>query len=161
MSQIATPRSARVTEFLEGEGVPFQLVEHTQTYSAYGDARATNHRPASVGKTVVLRDASGYVFAMIPATERLDLRKLREVLGASRQLQLVDEAEMAANFPDFEVGAIPPFAGGFPAAEVIDGRLLDEDRIMCSSGDHMHSILIDPRDAGAVANARVADICQD
>lgn len=158
---MTTSRSDLVTRYLEEEGVPFQLVEHPRTQSAFGDARATAHRPESVGKTVVLRGSSGYVVAIVPANQRLDLRKLREVLGATRQLQLIDEAAMAADFPEFEVGAIPPFGSELPAAEVMDARLLDEDRILCPSGDHTHSILIDPRDVAAVSNARVADICQD
>jgi Ala-tRNA(Pro) deacylase len=161
MNPISTSRSTFVTQYLEGEGVPFQLVEHPWTSSAFADARVTGHRPETVAKTVVLRGFAGYVLAIVPATERLDLRKLREVLGASRQLQLIDEAAMAVEFPEFEVGAIPPFGGELPAAEVIDRRLLDEDRVLCSSGDHMHSILIDPRDLVAVSDARVADICQD
>ena len=161
MNEISTTGSRMVTEYLEGEGVAFQLVEHPHTYSAFADARATHRRPESVGKTVVLCDRSGYVIAIIPASQRLDLRKLREALGTSRQLQLVNEAEMAAEFPEFELGAVPPFGGILPAAEVVDERLLDEDRILCGGGDHMHSILIDPRDVVAVTGALVADICQD
>ena len=150
-----------ITQYLEEEGIPFQLVEHTHTTSAFGDARATHHRPESVGKTILLRGGSGYVIAVVPASERLDLRKLRDVLGASRKLQLVDEQEMDAEFPEYEVGAIPPFGTELPAAEVIDSRLLEEDRIVCGSGDHMHSILLDPRDLVGVTHATVADICQD
>jgi Ala-tRNA(Pro) deacylase len=161
MNEPSTTGSALIAQYLEGEGIPFRLVEHPRTSSAYGDARATHRRPESVGKTVVLREGSGYVLAVLPASHRLDLRKLREVLGASRQLQLIDEAEMAHEFPEFEVGAIPPFGVGLPAAEVVDSRLLDEDRIVCAGGDHAHAILIDPRDVVAVAGAKVADICQD
>lgn len=161
MNESSTTASAKVAEYLAGEGVAFQMLEHPRTSSAFADARATHRRPESVGKTVVLRDLEGYVLAIVPASQRLDLRKLREVLGASRKLQLVDEAEMGQEFPQFEVGAIPPCGGTLPAAEVVDRRLLDEDRIVCASGDHKHSILIDPRDLVAAAAAQVADICQD
>lgn len=161
MNQISTTGSQMVTDYLEGTGVAFQLVEHPQTYSAFADARATHRRPESVGKTVVLCDRAGYVVAIIPASQRLDLRKLREALGASRRLRLVDEAEMASEFPEFELGAIPPFGTILPAAEVVDRRLLEEDRILLGGGDHMHSILIDPRDVVAITGALVEDICQD
>jgi Ala-tRNA(Pro) deacylase len=161
MNELSTTASARIAEYLEGEGIPFQILEHPRTTSAFADARATHHRPESVAKTVILRDRAGYVLAVMPASRRLDLRKLREVLGASRSLQLVDEAEMREKFPEFEVGALPPCGATLPAAEVVDGRLLQEDRVVCASGDHRHSILIDPRDLVAAADARVADICQD
>ena len=161
MNKLTTTASDMIAAYLEGEGVPFQMLEHPRTTSALADARATHHRPESVGKTVLLRDREGYVVTVIPADQKLDLRKLREVLGASRKLQLVDEATMGQEFPQFEVGAIPPCGASLPAAEVVDERLLDEDRIICASGDHMHSLLIDPRDLVTAANARVADICQE
>jgi Ala-tRNA(Pro) deacylase len=161
MDEITTTGSSLVTEYLADKGIAFQLIEHPYTHSAFADARATHHRPESVGKTVVLCDRSGYVLAIVPASERLDLRKLRDALGTTRQLQLVNEAEMASEFPEFELGAIPPFGGILPAAEVVDHRLLDEDRILCGGGDHTHSVLIDPRDVVAVTGALVADVCQD
>lgn len=161
MNELSTTASARVAEYLEGEGVPFRMIEHPRTASAFADARATHHGPESVAKTVVLRDAAGYVLAVVPASHRLDLRKVRALLGASRELQLVDETEMAHEFPQFEVGAIPPCGGDLPAAEIFDRRLLEEPTIVCASGDHMHSVLIDPQDLVAVGDARVADICQD
>jgi prolyl-tRNA editing enzyme YbaK/EbsC (Cys-tRNA(Pro) deacylase) len=47
-----------------------------------------------------------------------------------------------------------------PAAEVIDRALLDRPRVICSAGDHRHSVLLDPNDVVRVTAARVADICQ-
>lgn len=161
MNEISTTGSARVTQYLEGQGIAFRLIEHPRTTSAFADARATHHRPESVAKTIVLREGSGYVVAVIPASERLDLKKLRELTGGSRRLQLVAESEMSEEFPTFEVGATPPFGTDLPGAEVVDSRLLDEDRVICASGDHAHSVLIDPRDLVAIAGARVGDICQD
>ena len=161
MTELSTTGSTLVTEYLDGAGVAFRLVEHPLTYSALADARATHRRPETVAKTVVLCDRTGYVLALVPASERLDLAKLIEVLGGSRQLQLVNELEMSSEFPDFDAGAIPPFGGILPAAEVIDTRLLDAAHIICGGGDHMHSILIDPRDVVALTGAEVADICQD
>jgi Ala-tRNA(Pro) deacylase len=161
MEERATTHAALVTEYLTAESVPFELVEHEPTSSAYGDARATHRRPESTVKTVVLKDDTGYVLAAIPASNRLDLHKLREVIGASRKLQLVDEAEMGRVYPRFEVGAVPPFGPEGPRAEVVDRRLLDEDKILCAAGDHKHGVLLDPRDLVRISGAEVADVCED
>jgi prolyl-tRNA editing enzyme YbaK/EbsC (Cys-tRNA(Pro) deacylase) len=48
-----------------------------------------------------------------------------------------------------------------PHAEVVDRRLLEEDRILCSGGDHRHSIVLDPRDIVKMTDAKVADVCED
>jgi prolyl-tRNA editing enzyme YbaK/EbsC (Cys-tRNA(Pro) deacylase) len=48
-----------------------------------------------------------------------------------------------------------------PGPEILDARLMEHDRILCAGGDHRHSLLVDPRDISRMADARVADICQD
>lgn len=50
-----------------------------------------------------------------------------------------------------EVGAAPPIGPMLPRAEVVDRRLLEEDRIICAGGDHRHSILLDPREVVRIA----------
>ena len=147
--------------FLDDKGVAHEVIEHGRTERAAEEAKATHRRPEAVAKTVVLRDAAEYVLAVIPASERLDLHKVRDALGASKGLRLATEDEMAEDFPDLEVGAMPPIGPGLPAAEVIDPRLLDLDRILCAGGDHKHSIAVDPREVARVTGARTADIVEE
>jgi Ala-tRNA(Pro) deacylase len=149
---------AVVTEFLERHGVPYEVVEHERTQTAAAEARAADMPPADVAKTVVLRDQEGVRLAVIPASHRLDLHKVKRELG-SKGLRLVTEQEMAAEFADFEVGAVPPFGPMFHALELVDERLLDHDRILCGGGDHEHGVLVDPHDVVRAGQARVADIC--
>jgi Ala-tRNA(Pro) deacylase len=150
---------AAVTEFLEREGVPYEVMEHERTQTAAAEARAAGVPPADVAKTVVLRDENGLRLAVIPASERLDMHKLKEALG-SRGLRLVTEREMAEELDEFEVGAVPPFGSMFNALELVDERLLAHDRILCCGGDHEHAVLVDPRDVVKAGEARVADICE-
>jgi Ala-tRNA(Pro) deacylase len=160
-SSPSTMRAGAIVEFLEGQGVDHTLIEHAPTMSASAEARATHYPPEEVAKTVVLHDGSRYVIAVIPASQRLDLHKLRVLLGASRSLRLSTEEEIARDFPSLEVGAVPPFGPMVPAAEVIDRALLGKPRILCPAGDHRHSLTVDPNDVVRVTAARVADICQD
>lgn len=149
---------AVVTEFLERHGVPYEVVEHERTQTAAAEARAAGMPPADVAKTVVLRDQEGVRLAVIPASHRLDLHKVKRELG-SKGLRLVTEQEMVEEFGDFEVGAVPPFGPMFHALELVDERLLDHDRILCGGGDHEHGVLVDPHDLVRAGQARVADIC--
>jgi Ala-tRNA(Pro) deacylase len=133
-------------------------VEHERTQTAAAEARAAGMPPADVAKTVVLRDQEGVRLAVIPASHRLDMHKVKREL-ASKGLRLVTEQEMAAEFAEFEVGAVPPFGPLFHALELVDERLLDHDRILCGGGDHEHGVLVDPHDLVTAGQARVADIC--
>jgi len=150
-----------IVEFLQGAGIPHELVEHEPVMSAAAEARIAHQPPQRVAKTVVVHDRDAYVLAAIPASDRLDLHKLRTLLDATKQLRLASEEEIARAFPTLEVGAVPPFGPMVPAVEVIDRVLLEQERILCPAGDHRHSVLLDPHDVVRVTRAHTADICQD
>ena len=160
-SALVTTRVEAIVGFLDGAGIAYELVEHEPAMSASAEARVAQLPAEQVAKTVLLRDGSTCVIAAIPASERLALHKVRELLGATRRLRLASEAEIAQDFPTLEVGAIPAFGPLVPAAEVIDSALLGHERILCPAGDHRHSVLVSPRDVVRVTAAKTADICED
>jgi Ala-tRNA(Pro) deacylase len=148
-----------VTGFLERRGVPYDVVEHGPAYSAVAEARAAAAELEATAKTVALHDRDGYRLAVVPASERLDVRRAREVLGASRHLRLASEEELERDFPACEVGALPPF--GTPRLpEVVDVRLLRHERIICTGGEHRRSVRIATLDLLRVTEPRVADVCE-
>jgi Ala-tRNA(Pro) deacylase len=157
-----TPRGIEaVVAHLDRAGVAYEVVEHEPTMSATAEAATTNRPATEVAKTVILQDGASYVMAVVPASERIDLHKVRALLGASKSLRLATESEIAGDFPALEVGAAPPFGPMMPRAEVIDHGLLEADRVLCAGGDHTHSVLVDPRDIVAMTGAMTADISED
>jgi prolyl-tRNA editing enzyme YbaK/EbsC (Cys-tRNA(Pro) deacylase) len=160
MSTVEARGIEAVTAFLEREGVSYEVVEHRPTFSAAAEARASGAEPREAAKTLALRDHDQYRMAVIPATHRLDLHRMRELLGASSHLRLATEAELEADFPMFDVGAMPPLGPMMPMAEVIDVHLLYHERILCAGGDHRHSLRMDPRDLLRLCEPRVAAICE-
>ncbi|HEY7890790.1 MAG TPA: YbaK/EbsC family protein [Solirubrobacteraceae bacterium] len=158
---MTTTRVDAVVGFLEGAQVPYQLVQHTPVMSSGEQALAVEQEPERVAKTIILHDGEAYVIAAISAADRLDLHKLRDVLGASRHLRLASEPEIERDFPSMEVGAVPPFGPMVPLAEIIDARLAKQQQVLCAAGDHTHSVLIDPREIVRITAARVADICEE
>jgi prolyl-tRNA editing enzyme YbaK/EbsC (Cys-tRNA(Pro) deacylase) len=151
---------AAVTAFLDGEGVPYEVVEHRPTFSAAAEARASGTEPREAAKTLVLHDRGGYRLAVIPALRRLDTHRVRELLGGTSHLRLATEEELERDFPMFEVGAMPPFGPMLPVPEVIDVHLLYHERILCGGGDHRHSVRMDPRDLLKLCEPRVASLCE-
>ena len=158
---ITSTRTAAVVEYLHGHGVAFEVVEHPPTERAAAEAVATGRPATEVGKTVVLQDGAAYALAIVPASEWLDLHKIRKLLGAGSELRLATEEEMAKDFPTAEVGAVPPAGPGLPMAEVVDRRLLEHPRILCAGGDHRHSIVLSPHDLVRLTGAKVADVCRE
>jgi Ala-tRNA(Pro) deacylase len=153
-------RTQLTAQYLEEHEVHYEVLEHEPGFSAAAEARAAGVTPANAAKSVLLRDRGVYRLAVIPASERLALGKLRDLL-ASHDLRLATEREIASDFPAFEVGALPPLGPMLSMPEVVDARVLDHERVLCNAGDHRHSVLLDPHELVRATQAGVADICED
>jgi prolyl-tRNA editing enzyme YbaK/EbsC (Cys-tRNA(Pro) deacylase) len=95
--------------------------------------------------------------AVVPAYERLNVRRARHLLGATHHLRLATERELERDFPSFDVGAMPPFAAS-PLPEVVDLRLLRHGRIVCAGGEDRRSVWMDALELLRIVEPRVADI---
>jgi|RhiMethySRZTD1v2_1073278.scaffolds.fasta_scaffold73226_2 Ala-tRNA(Pro) deacylase len=151
-----------LTSALDARGVHYELLPHAHTETALAEAHALGVDPRDVAKTLVVSTSEGYVRAIVPATERLDLRKLRELLGASKKdVQLASERDLARDYGEFDLGAVPPIGGKHRDAVVIDRRLLERDELVLEAGNHDESIRMGREDLVKATDAQVADISQD
>jgi len=146
---------------LERKHVDYELIPHPSTKTAGEEAAAVGLPPEQVAKTVVLFTADGYVRAVLPASERLDLHKLRELIGDGNTTRLATEAELAGAYPMFELGAVPPFAGPAGDRTIFDHRLAEQDAVLLEAGSHSASLRIKTPDLVVLAGAELADICED
>ena len=70
-----------VTEHLEQRGSAFELLPHRQAYTSTDEARALGIDAGEVLKTLAVRTGFGYVLVVIPASCRLDLHLVSNVVG--------------------------------------------------------------------------------
>jgi Ala-tRNA(Pro) deacylase len=152
-----TPSGA-LTSALDAAHLSYELIPHRRTESAAAEARAMGLDPSHVAKTLVLVTDDGFVRAVLPASERIDLARVREVVGAG-DVRLASEQALIGAYPDFELGAVPP-VGGTPDRVLVDRRLSREPTIVFEAGTHEHSVRLRTADLVAVTGATVADICQ-
>ena len=99
----------------------------------------------------------GFVRAVVPASERLDLTKARALLG-DRLSRLATEEEIGAAYPSFELGAVPPFGGPAGDRVIVDRELAELDAVVLEAGSHDQSVRIRTRDLLTLANAQIGDI---
>jgi Ala-tRNA(Pro) deacylase len=148
-----------VTRFLDRRRARYKLSEHNETFAAVDEATAAGGVPAQMAKTVLLHDHDGFRAVVIPASERLDLHKARKGFGASEHLRLASEEEIGQKFPAFDVGAVPPFGALLGIPEILDTRLLAHDHVLCSGGDHRHTLKISPREIERLGEPLVGEVC--
>lgn len=156
----ATAPSRALTDALDAEQIPYEVIPHPRTTTAAEEARAVGVDPTHVAKTLVLSTGAGLVRAVLPASHRIDMRKAREIVD-DKHAELASEEMLAGAYPEFEVGAIPPVGGPGPDPVLIDERLAKEPSVVFEAGTHEHSVRMATADLLTLAHARVADICED
>jgi Ala-tRNA(Pro) deacylase len=151
---------ADVTGFLEEAGVDFEVREHARTERAADEATALGIGAEDVAKTLVLVAPSGNMRAVLPASERIDLHKVAAVVGLSgKKVHLASEDDLTSDYPDFELGAVPPF-GGREDQVIVDEQLAARDSVVIEAGSHDRSVRLKAADLVRLTKAQVADICR-
>ena len=148
---------SEVIQELDARGLEYQLLPHERTQTARAEAKAVGIPPSDVAKTVVLTTEAGYVRVVVPASERLDLAKTRDLLE-DRNSRLATEEELGAAYPTFELGAVPPFGGPSGDRVIVDRMLAELDEVVLEPGSHDPSVKMRTSDLLELSGAEVADI---
>jgi Ala-tRNA(Pro) deacylase len=151
-----TPRV--VTDSLSDAGIPFKVVTHWRSDSASGEAAALGADAREVAKTIVLSTPDGFVRAVVRASDRIDMHRVREVIDT--HVGLASEEELAGAYPEYELGAVPPIVDGHADPIVIDERLRSLSAVYIEGGTHEQSLLVRTADLIEQEGARVAAISE-
>ncbi len=131
--------SEKLERYLRERGVDFEVISHPAAFTAQQTAEA-EHAPGKMqAKVVMVKVDDQPAMAVLPADHRLDLERLREVLGA-RKVHLMAEPEFEALFTDCEVGAMPPFGNMYQLPLYVDQRLAENKWILFNAGTHQEGI---------------------
>jgi Ala-tRNA(Pro) deacylase len=153
---------ADVTNVLDEAGVDYEPLEHARTERAADEAETLGVAPEEVAKTLVLATPGGNLRAVLPASERIDLPKVADLLEAGhKKIHLATEEDLKRDYPDFDLGAVPPFGGKKRDQVIVDSRLAERDSLVLEAGSHEKSVRMKAADLVRLTGAQVADICRE
>jgi Ala-tRNA(Pro) deacylase len=130
--------------YLETNGVSYETLQHPYSRTSEETADVAFIWEDQLAKTVLLEDERGYVLAIVPASYRVDLKKLERQLD--RKLELASETELTDVFPDCEMGALPPLGQAYGIPTVYDDRLRKLSCVYFEGGDHRDLVYIGGRE---------------
>ncbi len=146
-----------VEAYLSAREVPYSKCVHAASNTSLASAHAADVDEDCVAKSVVLEDERGYVLAVLPASRRLELARVRDELG--RPLHLSAEQDVQALFPDCAVGAVPPVGAAYGLPTLLDRSLEERDEVYFEGGDHETLVHVHGEAfLDLLAHATVADI---
>lgn len=136
--------AASIQEFLDGRGVAYDFVPHERTLRSASTAQACSIPEENLAKGVLIRRKGGYLLAIVPASCHVQLEAVADWLD--QPVGLATESEVASVFDDCELGSIPPVAGAYGLAAVMDDGLEGLSDIYLEGGDHRTLIHLTGRD---------------
>jgi Ala-tRNA(Pro) deacylase len=131
----------RLKTFLDSNGVPYESLPHSTTYTAQGTATMMQVSGKEVAKTVVLcAGALGEetILAVLPGPRHVRFDKLAAVVG--KPVRLATEEEFSRLFTDCELGAMPPFGGLYNLPVYMDESLVGDEHVIFNGGTHHDAV---------------------
>lgn len=126
---------ACLAEVLKRERMPYVTFRHPPAYTALEQA-AVSHTPGRCAAKVVICFADDQpVQAVVPAHYLVDLERLRRLAGA-QAIRLAQENEIATLYPEFEVGAMPPFGTLYGHRVFVEQCFVGEPEMVFNAGTH-------------------------
>jgi Ala-tRNA(Pro) deacylase len=130
---------ACLAEVLKRERVPYLTFRHPPAFTAPELSEVAHIPGRQSAKVVICLADDRPVQAVVPAHYTVDLDALRRLAGATT-LRLAREEEIAALYPEFEVGAMPPFGTMHGHAVFVERCFVGEPEMVFNAGTHTDSL---------------------
>lgn len=149
----ATP----LTEYLDSQGVRYKVIQHDAlVYTAQEIAAAAHISGKQLAKTVMVSIDGSLAMAVLPASHRVNLNRLKTHTGAEK-VELASEKEFKGRFPDCEVGAMPPFGNLYDLPVYAAHDLGDEIEIAFCAGSHTELVQMEFEDFKRLVQPEMLD----
>jgi len=155
----ARPAPERVRTALAARGLVVEVVEFTEsTRTAEEAARAVGATVGQIVKSLVFVADGRPVLVLTSGANRVDLKKVARLAGASRVEKATPEMTRAAT--GFSIGGVPPVGHQTPLPVFVDEALLRFTVVYAAAGTPHTVFAIAPRDLARVTEGIVADIAE-
>ncbi len=142
--------------FLNKHNVRYVSIQHSTAFTAPEIAASAHVSGRDFAKTVIVMIENEMAMIVLPANRQLVLSELRDMLDTNH-VRLASEAEFKDEFPDCEIGAMPPFGNLYKMRTYVTANLADEMEIAFNAGTHTEVIKMAYIDFEQLVNPIVLD----
>jgi Ala-tRNA(Pro) deacylase len=146
----------KIREFLNQHGVKYATIIHSPAFTAQEIAASAHVPGKELAKTVMVELDGKMAMAVLPASQRVNLDELQELLGAE-DVKLACEKEFADLFPGCEIGAMPPFGNLYNMDVYVTPSLAEDQFIAFNAGSHTELIRMSYADFSSLVKPRVVE----
>jgi Ala-tRNA(Pro) deacylase len=147
-------------KYLNDNNIHYQVLSHTQAFTAHQVAQASHVPDKAVAKTLLVKADDQYWMVVLGADQRLSERLLKHSLEA-KQIHLAHEEDLEKFFPGCETSAMPPFGKLFGLPVIVEKRLTEDEEIVFNACTHTDSIRMKYEDYERLADPIVAEFAEE
>jgi Ala-tRNA(Pro) deacylase len=152
------PMLKKLQEYLDANQVKYQVLTHSEAYTAQ-EIAALQHVPGKqMAKVVMVKKDGQPLMTVLPASHRINFASLQKVLGG--RVEMETEQEFHGLFPGCETGAEPPFGNLFGLEVWVDTSLTGDEEIVFNAGTHWQTVRMRYEDFARLVTPRVATFAQ-
>lgn len=135
----------KVKDYLDSNGIKYVTISHSPAYTAMEVAASAHVSGNELAKTVMVKVDGKMTMVVLPASYKIDFGLLKELTG-TKKVELAEEDEFTAIFPNCEVGAMPPFGNLYKMEVYVAETLTKDTEIAFAAGFHNELIKLAYKD---------------
>jgi len=144
----------KLKEFLEQNGVKYEVVTHAPAFTAQRTADSAHIKGRDVAKTVMVKIDGKLAMAVLPAAFKVNLELLKKTTGA-QDVSLASERDFKDVFPDCEVGAMPPFGNLYGVDVYVAEAFAENEMIAFNACSHTELMRMSFKDFERLVKPRI------
>ncbi|NGX57968.1 MAG: Proline--tRNA ligase [Chlamydiae bacterium] len=150
--------SNKLKKILDENGVSYAVTEHPAAFTSQEIAGAQHIPGSQLLKSVIVKSDDGTFHMVVISTNQLvDFDKF-EALTKSKEVSLASEDEISQLFPDYELGAEPPFGNLYGLKVYADRSIEGTDTVYFNGGSHTDLVKMKLEDYLAITKPIMGDL---
>jgi Ala-tRNA(Pro) deacylase len=148
--------AAKLKQYLDDNKVNYSVLTHPRAFTAQGTAESVHVPGKAMAKSVVIKAGGRFLLAVLPAPNRVDIERLREIVG-DKSARIADESEFVSLFLGCEAGAMPPFGNLYGIDVYADQSLAQDEEIFFNACTHEDAIRMKYEDFERLVKPKIAN----
>lgn len=148
----------KLLNFLREHNIKAKVIDTgVETASVAASSKVLGLRKEEIVKSIVFSTDKGIIVAIVRGDQRISIRKLAKVIGASK-IKLADPSTVKEK-TGYDVGGVPPIGhNNLEIKYLIDKKVIEKRQVYAGGGDKNTQLSIKVRDILKLVNPKVVQI---
>jgi Ala-tRNA(Pro) deacylase len=146
--------ATKLKKYLDSHHIKYDTLSHALAYTSGEIAAEAHISGKELAKTVMVKLDGKLAMAVLPGPNKVNFQLLKDATGA-KNVELAKEQEFKDQFPDCEVGAMPPFGNLYDMDVYVEETLSWDDEIGFNAGTHSEIIKLAYKDFETLVHPKV------